>query len=331
MLGEGPNGALQLFGITLIGATPDNFRRLLLTLGFILGLLLVGKALRWAVGQVSRRLRQHRRAAFWTAQAVNILVAAVMMLGIGSIWFDDPGRLATAFGLVTAGLAFALQRVITAMAGYLVILRGETFNLGDRIVMGGVRGDVVALSFTQTTILEMGGSEAGAAPRSWVHGRQYTGRIVTVSNAKVFDEPVYNFTREFPFIWEEMVLPIRYEADRERAEAILLEAAARHTAEVMAAATPEVADLRQRFDLPGAGVRPRTYLRLASGYLEVTVRFLARTHGVRELKDAISREVLERFEAAGIGVAAPSYAITMPGAAANDALPGRWAQGHPGR
>ena len=51
----------------------------------------------------------------------------------------------TALGLVTAGLAFALQKVVTAVAGYFVILRGRTFNVGDRIVMGGVRGDVIAL------------------------------------------------------------------------------------------------------------------------------------------------------------------------------------------
>ncbi|MFO1431682.1 MAG: mechanosensitive ion channel [Candidatus Competibacteraceae bacterium] len=65
-------------------------------------------------------------------------------------------RLATALGLVTAGLAFALQRVITVLAGYFVILRSRTFNVGDRIRMGGVRGDVIALSFMQTTIMEMG-------------------------------------------------------------------------------------------------------------------------------------------------------------------------------
>ncbi len=57
---------------------------------------------------------------------------------------------------MTAGLAFALQKVITALAGYLVILRGDTFNVGDRITMGGVRGDVIALGFVRTTIMEMG-------------------------------------------------------------------------------------------------------------------------------------------------------------------------------
>jgi small-conductance mechanosensitive channel len=61
-------------------------------------------------------------------------------MGLVSIWFDDPTRLTTALGLVTAGLAFALQRVVTAVAGYLIILRGKTFNIGDRISMGGVRG-----------------------------------------------------------------------------------------------------------------------------------------------------------------------------------------------
>ncbi len=47
------------------------------------------------------------------------------------------------------------------MAGYMVILRGKTFNVGDRIVMGGVRGDMIALDFMQTTIMEMGQPPAG--------------------------------------------------------------------------------------------------------------------------------------------------------------------------
>ena len=62
----------------------------------------------------------------------------------------------------------------------------------------------------------------------WVHSRQFTGRIVTVTNDKVFDEPVYNYTHEFPYIWEEMRLPVRYQDDRARAERILLDAARRH-------------------------------------------------------------------------------------------------------
>ena len=53
--------------------------------------------------------------------------------------------------------------------------------------------------------------------------------LVTVSNAEIFDEPVYNYTRDFPYLWEEMTLPIPYAADRARAEQILLGGAARHS------------------------------------------------------------------------------------------------------
>jgi small-conductance mechanosensitive channel len=306
-------GALHVFGITLIGVTAANGRRLLLTLAFVLVVLLVGRGLRWAVSRITRRVKD-RRAAFWSRQSVNIAVAGLLIVGVLSIWFEDPTRLATALGLVTAGLAFALQRVITAVAGYLVILQGDTFNLGDRIVMGGVRGDVIALSFMQTTILEMGEpasvTSAASGPSStWIHSRQYTGRVVTVSNAKVFDEPVYNYTREFPYLWEELTVPIRYGADRGRAEAILLAAAAERTDPITALGAEEAAELQRRFDLPTAGVEPRVYLRLTNDWLELTVRFLTRTHGVRELKSALSRQVLDAFDEAGIAVAARTYEV----------------------
>lgn len=111
--------------------------------------------------------------------------------------------LSTGVGLVTAGLAFALQQVVLSLAAYFVILRGDTFGIGDRITLGGVRGDVVKLGFLKTTIMEMGQPPAveGADPAIWVHSRQYTGRLVTVTNGAIFNEPVYNYTRDFPFLW----------------------------------------------------------------------------------------------------------------------------------
>jgi small-conductance mechanosensitive channel len=176
---------MEFFGVELVGFSAENGRKLLLTAAGIVLLWALGKALVLA----ARRLLPHGRAFFWARQGVRLAVAILAFLAVVSIWFDDPARLATGLGLVTAGLAFALQKVITALAGYFVILRGQTFNVGDRITMGGVRGDVIALSFTQTTIMEMGQPPAvqGADPAQWVRSRQYTGRVVTVSNARVFD------------------------------------------------------------------------------------------------------------------------------------------------
>jgi small-conductance mechanosensitive channel len=144
----------------------------------------------------------------------------------------------------------------------------------------------------------------------WVHSRQFTGRIVTVSNDKIFDEPVYNYTFEFPFLWEEMRLPIRYQDDRQRAEEILLEAAAKH------AIRPDELDSRQRehlerrYDIRIGEVAPRVYWRITDNWLELTVRFLAHDHGTRQIKDAMSREIMARLDEAGIGIASATYEIT---------------------
>lgn len=307
----GPNGAVHIFGIKLVGANAENAQKLLFTLVFVILVLLLGRILR-VVARLLLRKQENVRIEFWTRQAIHLLIAVILVVGVLSVWFDDPTRLATALGLVTAGLAFALQKVVTSIAGYFVILRGKTFNVGDRITMGGVRGDVIALGFTQTTIMEMGQppSVQQAEPAMWVKSRQYTGRIVTVPNSKIFDEPIYNYTRDFEYIWEELNLPVPYSADRERAEQILLEAAERHQVPVEQIAENDVHELERRYYVMNlADFRPRVFYRLTDNWLELTVRFITRTHGIRDVKDAMSREILTALETAGIGVASATFEI----------------------
>ncbi len=151
----GPRQVVQLFGVKLVGVNVENGKKLLFSLAFVLFVVFFGKLLRWLAARNSWD-RASKRFAFWTHQGVSIAVAIVLCVGLISLWFDNPTTLTTAAGMVTAGLAFALQRVVTAFAGYLVILRGQTFSVGDRITMGGIRGDVISLTFLQTVIMEMG-------------------------------------------------------------------------------------------------------------------------------------------------------------------------------
>ena len=208
-----------MFGITLIGATSENARKLLLTLAFVVVAWLVTRALRLILGQFVGS-RSGTRFQFWAKQGVSLVVAAILILGVMSIWFDNPARLAGALGLIGAGIAFALQRVITAVAGYFVILRGKTFNVGDRIVMGGVRGDV-----------DRAGLHADARSWKWASrrrsiagGRRRCGCTAASSPAASSPSPTTRcstsrctITRsDFPYIWEEMRLPVRYADDRRR-------------------------------------------------------------------------------------------------------------------
>lgn len=309
----GPDGAVQLFGVKLVGVTNDNGKKLLFSIVYIALVWFLG----WALGALASLIlrKSSMRVAFWTKQAIHLLSVALLIIGFCSIWFNNPARLATAFGLVTAGLAFALQKVVTAIAAYLVILRGKTFNVGDRIVMGGVRGDVVELGFIQTTIMEMGEppAEQGDAPSMWVRARQYTGRIVTVTNDKIFDTPVYNYTREFPYIWEEMHVPIPYQAGFERVEQILLEAARKYTTSFKDMSERDLRELQHRYFVERAELDPKVFVTLTDNWIELAVRFVVREHGIRVVKDKMSREILGKLNEAGIGIASGTYEIVgMP-------------------
>jgi small-conductance mechanosensitive channel len=304
---------LKIFGVTLIGATQHNWHKLLLTIAFIV----IAWVIAWVLRQILKLFigsRSGTRFQFWAKQGVSLIVAAILILGVMSIWFDSPARLASVLGLIGAGIAFALQRVITAVAGYFVILRGKTFNVGDRILMGGVRGDVIGLTFMQTRIMEMGQSPREKDDdQSWVHSRQFTGRIVTVTNDKVFDCPVYNYTHEFAYIWDEISLPVHYHQDFNRAERIILQAANKHALTGQGLGEVEVKRLEDRFGIDVGEIDPRVFWRITEDWLELTVRFLGRDHGIRALKDQMTREIMAGFEKARIMIAAVRQeAVTAP-------------------
>jgi len=309
--GSAAEHPLGIGGVTLVGVNRETFTKLVLTLALIIIVVLVSRGAR-ALMRALLKGSAHERGYFWGRQAIRILGLVILLFGIISIWFDDPARLATAVGLVSAGVAIALQRVITSFAAYLIILRGRIFNVGDRITIGGVRGDVVALDFMQTTVMEMGQApdEQGDAPSMWVHGRQYTGRLVRVTNDKLFDNPVYNFTREFQFVWEEMRIPISYKDDRGAAEQILLDVANRHTAHKVEEATAAFAKLRERYrTVRDDELRPRVFYRLTDNWVEMSLRFVVDADRARGVKDAMSREILGALEAKQIGIASSTFEI----------------------
>jgi small-conductance mechanosensitive channel len=295
---------MELFGVKLLGVSEETLRKALLTLAFALGILI----LRFVVGGIARVFTRNRPQRFWVRQVLGVSSAGLLILSLLSIWFDDPARLATGLGLVSAGLAFALQKVVTSIAGYFVIIRSQVFRVGDRITMGGVRGDVLSLGFLKTTIMEMG-DPTEEATTIWVHGRQYTGRIVTVTNDKIFEEPVYNSTRDFPFIWEEIRVPIHYTSDRALAERILLDAAEQATADTQRDAKRHVQKMHEVYDVDIGKLAPSVFYRITDNWLELTLRFLVSDRSSREVKDIVSRQIMARFDEAKIGIASTTIDI----------------------
>ena len=106
-----------------------------------------------------------------------------------------------------------------------------------------------------------------------------------------------------------MALPITYTADRARAEKVMVDVAERHTVAIEHMSEEALREMQRRYFLKSAEMKPRVYYRLTDNWLELTVRFIVEDRGIREMKDAMSREILRQFDEAGIGIASSTFEI----------------------
>lgn len=159
--------------------------------------------------------------------------------------------------------------------------------------------------------MEMGQPAAGATPEMWVRSLEYTGRVVAVSNAQVCDEPVFNYSRDFPYLWDEISVPVGYDADRALTERILLEVANTRTVRLSDVSGEALRAMRRRYFVRMEDLRPKVYTRITDNWLELTVRFVVEVRGVRDFNDAMNREILHRFDEVGIPIASSTMVVTQ--------------------
>lgn len=265
-----------------------------LTAALLVGLFVVS----WVLDRAAARAFQDAEQRFNARRIVRAVAWFVAVLGLIVIWQPLGGNLAPALGLATAGLAFAMQEAIGAVAGWFNITFGSIFRVGDRVQMAGVQGDVIDISLLKTRLMEIGDD----AHTTWVGGRQYTGRVVTVSNKATFTDPVYNYSRFFEYIWEEIEIAIPHHGDWRGASRVLEEEARRQEA---AEGAREAMDaVRRRFPVPQTEVEPRVFASADETYIRLAVRFVVPVRSARSVKDDITRRIHARLEAAGVEIVA---------------------------
>lgn len=227
---------------------------------------------------------------------IRTVAGVLMTVAVILIWRPLDGDLAPALGLAAAGLAFAMQEVIGSIAGWFNITFGSIFRVGDRVQVAEVHGDVIDISLLKTRLMEIG----SAGGPTWVQGRQYTGRVVTVSNKATFTSPVYNYSSYFEFIWEEIEIAIPHHGDWQAASTILERAARRHSASEGARAAMQ--EVRRRFPVPAAEVEPKVFASADESYMRLAVRFVVPIRSARSAKDELIREIHLALAAEGIEV-----------------------------
>jgi small-conductance mechanosensitive channel len=203
------------------------------------------------------------------------------------IFSDKLGNLTVALGVAGAGIAFALQEVIASFAGWLAIMFGGFYNTGDRVQLGGIKGDVMDIGVLRTTIMETG---------QWVDGDLYNGRIVLIANSYVFKEPVFNYSGDFPFLWDEIKIPIQYGSDYAKAKEIILKAGVEVAGDLTVRSKEKWKTLQNKYRLEDAQTEPMITLVANDNWAEYTLRYVVGYKKRRSTKSELFTKILTEIE-----------------------------------
>jgi small-conductance mechanosensitive channel len=219
----------------------------------------------------------------------RIVLWIVIAIVIGLAFASELGAVTTFAGLLTAGIAVALQNVILSVAGYFFLVGKYGVRVGDRVQVSGVTGDVVDIGLVRLHMMEVTG---GPSPRP-------TGRVVVFSNAVVFQANAGLF-KQIPgtsFLWHDITLTLGPETDYRAAEKRLLEAV-NHVYD----------DYREKMELQRrsmeralntAGIReftPESHLHITGSGLEVVIRYPVELSTAADIDDRITRALVESIE-----------------------------------
>lgn len=266
---------------------PEHVRIILKLLGSLLTLLLAMLANRLALKLLGVRIKdsfQLHTLHMLLRNSIFLISAAIVLL----IWLGGGSNFSVAMGILGAGIAFASQEVIGSFTGYLNIVMGGLYRIGDRVRVGNVLGDVLDINTLRTTVMEIG---------EWVQADQYTGRVVSIANRAVFSDPVFNYTQHWRYLWDEITIPFTYESDWKRAGELLLEHGQEYSSHLQAEAEVQLDKMMRQFPIHKTGVDPRIYVTMTDNWIEMTMRYIVEARERREVKGKLHRELLQHFEA----------------------------------
>jgi small-conductance mechanosensitive channel len=256
---------------------------------------------------ILKRNETYSTSTYAVRKVVGYVITILTLVILYMVWVDQMGDISIALGIFGAGLAFALQEIIGSFAGWLTIISGKPFSIGDRIETGGIQGDVIDIGILRTTIMEIG---------NWLVGDHNTGRIVTLSNAFIFKEPLFSYDVHLHYIWDEIQIPLPYGSDWKNAIEILLNTVKAHPEyqKLLPKARQQREELRKQYAVKVTPLEPRVFVNLTDNWIALGLVYPVDTELRRLFRSEICQQLLETFDKAGIEIASETISIVdFPG------------------
>jgi small-conductance mechanosensitive channel len=264
------------------GLGPEMQRRIFTSLIVIILLWLIRTIV---IRIVVRRTEDPYIRYRWRKSTIYVVVVIGLLI-VGRIWFAGIQPIATFLGLLTAGLAIALQDVVKSVAGWIFVMWRKPFAIGDRIQVGGHAGDVIDIRLFKFSLVEIG---------NWVDADQSTGRVIHLPNSLIFSDVIANYTMGFEFIWNEIPVLVTFESNWKKAKKILVEIAQKHAAHITKDAEERVKEASKRYLIFFSALTPTVYTSVKDSGVLLTIRYLISPRSRRGSEQGIWEEILEAF------------------------------------
>ena len=266
----------------------DILQRASLGALFIVLFLLLGKAIQiYFLPRFDTVTRYNLKRILRLAIFLAIVIIVVSAVFVG--WYTA----LVSLGVLSLILGFALQTPITSFIGWIYILVRKPYRVGDRILIGGAAGDVIDVSYLDTTLWEFGGQ--------YLSTDHPSGRIIKFPNSNVLTTPVYNYSWPlFPYIWNEIKLQIAYDSDLEFVAKTMSEVAEKELGETMMERVKVFRELLAETPVDHLQVqeRPVVVFRVSEySWLEAIVRYLVDPKIAGRTKTDLIRKLLARLNA----------------------------------
>jgi small-conductance mechanosensitive channel len=254
----------------------------------LLALLLV--AIVGVVGRIVSSILHRTLGAWERATAVAAVVRLALFLTAAvatiSILAGDARAVVGSVGLLGLAASWALQTPIESFTGWLLNSFRTYYRVGDRIAVGDVFGDVYRIDVLTTTVWEAGGSGKAVA------AAQSTGALITFPNWEILRSNIVNYSRDFPYVWDEITFGVANESDLAYAARVIETAARTALGKSMEEAAQEYERLLRAHGLTfEVEELPRVYLSMTDSWTNCTLRYLVPVRSRRGWASTLTLEI----------------------------------------
>ena len=227
-------------------------------------------------------------------RVVRLVAAALILGGAGTALFGNFYTGLVSLGVVSIIVGLAVQTPMTSFFGWIYILARAPYRVGDRVKIDDATGDVIEVSYLDTTLWEFGGQ--------YLSTDHPSGRIIKFPNSKVLSSMVYNYSWPlFPYVWNEIKLNIAYESDLDFVAKTMKEVVEEHRGEMMARRVAVFRDLLAKTPVDELSVneKPEVVFRASENtWIEAIVRYLVLPKHAGRVKTELLRAILKRLNEA---------------------------------